>query len=260
MTTARPRRNPRPRIGCAGWTIPAAHAHLFGAGDSVLARYATRFDAVEINSSFYRPHQRKTYARWAESVPRDFRFSVKVPKVITHEQRLQRSGPELDRFVDEIGGLGRKLGGVLVQLPPSLVFDARVAANFFAMLRRRLSAPIACEPRHASWFTAAADALWARHDIARVAADPSLAAAARIAAGCGPWRYWRWHGAPRMYYSGYDEEALRALAVDVEATTPGKSEAWIIFDNTAHGHATADAARLQAMLAAMTPRPTGRKR
>ncbi len=260
MTTARPRRNPRPRIGCAGWTIPAAHAHLFGAGDSVLARYATRFDAVEINSSFYRPHQRKTYARWAESVPRDFRFSVKVPKVITHEQRLQRSGPELDRFVDEIGGLGRKLGGVLVQLPPSLVFDARVAANFFAMLRRRLSAPIACEPRHASWFTAATDALWTRHDIARVAADPSLAAAARIAAGKGPWRYWRWHGAPRMYYSGYDEEALRALAVDVEATTPGKSEAWIIFDNTAHGHATADAARLQAMLAATTPRPAGRKR
>ena len=252
MTTPGPRRTPRLRIGCAGWTIPAAHAHLFGAGDSVLARYATRFDAVEINSSFYRPHQRKTYERWAATVPRDFRFSVKVPKLITHEQRLQRSGPELDRFVDEIGGLGRKLGGVLVQLPPSLVFDARVAANFFTMLRRRLSARIACEPRHASWFTAYAEALWARYDIARVAADPSLAAAARVAAGRGPWRYWRWHGAPRMYYSAYDDQALRALAVDVEAATPAKAEAWIIFDNTAHGHATADAARLRQMLQGLT--------
>ena len=260
MTTPKPRRPPRSRIGCAGWTIPAAHAHLFGSGDSVLARYATRFDAVEINSSFYRPHQRKTYARWADSVPRDFRFSVKVPKVISHEQRLHRSGPELDRFVDEIGGLGAKLGGVLVQLPPSLAFDARVAGNFFAMLRRRLSARIACEPRHASWFTAAADALWTRHDVARVAADPALAAAARIAAGQGSWRYWRWHGSPRMYYSAYDDEALHALAVDVTATTPAKAEAWIIFDNTAHGHATADAARLQAMLAAKALRPAGRKR
>ena len=63
-----------------------------------------------------------------------------------------------------------------------------------------------------------------------------------------------------MYYSGYDEETLRALAVDVEATTPGKSEAWIIFDNTAHGHATADAARLQAMLAAKAPTDGPKKR
>jgi uncharacterized protein YecE (DUF72 family) len=60
----------RVRIGCAGWSIPSRHAGLFGAGDSHLARYATRFDVAEINSTFYRPHQARTLERWAASVPR----------------------------------------------------------------------------------------------------------------------------------------------------------------------------------------------
>lgn len=236
-----------PRIGCAGWSIPGVHARLFGAGDSVLARYATRFDVVEINSSFYRPHRHATYARWAATVPPGFRFSVKLPRTITHEARLRGSGALLDRFAGEVSGLGRKLGGLLVQLPPSLVFDARVAATFFAMLRRRFAVPIACEPRHASWFDTAADRLWVRHRIARVAADPSLVPGSDVVAGAGPWRYWRWHGAPRMYYSAYDDAALAALAAAVRAGTPARATPWIIFDNTAHGHAIADAARLQAL-------------
>ena len=239
-----------PRIGCAGWSIPGVHARLFGAGDSALARYATRFDAVEINSSFYRPHRHATYARWAASVSPGFRFSVKLPRSITHDARLRGARALLDQFEGEVSGLGRKLGGVLVQLPPSLVFDARVAATFFAMLRRRFAVPIACEPRHASWFGAAADRLWARHRIARVAADPSPVTGADVAAGVGPWRYWRWHGAPRMYYSAYDDAALAALAAAVRAATPARTTPWIIFDNTAHGHAVADAARLQALLVA----------
>lgn len=239
-----------PRIGCAGWSIPGVHARLFGAGDNVLARYATRFNAVEINSSFYRPHRHATYARWAATVPPGFRFSVKLPRSITHDARLRGAGALLDRFEGEVCGLGRKLGGVLVQLPPSLVFDARVAATFFAMLRRRFTVPIACEPRHASWFDAAADRLWARHRIARVAVDPSPLPASDVASGAGPWRYWRWHGAPRMYYSAYDDAALAALAAAVRAGTPVRTTPWIIFDNTAYGHAIADAARLQALLVA----------
>ncbi len=81
------------RVGCAGWSIAAAHAHLFDTGSSVLARYATRFNAVEINSSFHRSHKRDTYQRWRDGVPDTFRFSAKVPKWSTHEQRLQQCGP-----------------------------------------------------------------------------------------------------------------------------------------------------------------------
>lgn len=243
------KRATRLRVGCAGWSVASAHRHLFLAGESALARYATLFKIAEINSSFHRPHQRKTYERWAAAVPVDFRFSVKLPKTITHELRLRQVGPLLDRFIDESSGLGNKLGCLLVQLPPSLAFDARLASTFLVMLRRRWSGGIAFEPRHLSWFGAAADALWARHDVARVGVDPPLDVAARTAAGSGPVRYWRWHGSPRMYYSDYDENTLRSLAGEIIEQTPEGTDAWIIFDNTALGFATPNAARLQDLLA-----------
>jgi uncharacterized protein YecE (DUF72 family) len=236
------------RVGCAGWSIISRHADLFGEGGSHLARYATRFDVVEINSSFYRPHRRETYERWAAAVPARFRFSVKVPKTITHDLRLQGAGKPLDRFAAEVAGLGGKLGGLLVQLPPSLVYDARIASTFFAMMRRRFDEPIACEPRHASWFEPEVDTLWQRHDIARAAADPARLPAASEAAGAGSLRYWRWHGSPRIYYSAYSDDALQALAQDLRAAAKTGATCWCLFDNTAGGHAIADAARLQALL------------
>jgi uncharacterized protein YecE (DUF72 family) len=248
----------RIRIGCAGWSIMSRHAGWFGAEGSHLARYATRFDAVEINSSFYRPHAAGTYARWAGSVPAGFRFSVKLPKAITHDARLQRTGAALSRFSDEISGLGSRLGGVLVQLPPSLAFDARIADTFFATLRRRLDAPVACEPRHASWFDPRVDTIWQRYDIARVAADPARIPEAALPGARGRWRYWRLHGSPRMYYDRYDEASLRVLASTLLAGAPARQASWCIFDNTAAGHAIADAVRLQELLA--EPANAGRAR
>ncbi|WP_024869340.1 DUF72 domain-containing protein [Pseudoxanthomonas suwonensis] len=237
----------RARIGCAGWSIPRQHAHLFGEGDSMLARYATRFDVAEINSSFYRPHQAKTYARWAASVPRGFRFSVKLPRTISHELALRGAGPALDQFLDEAAGLGRKLGGFLLQLPPGLAFEPRVVATFLAMFRRRTAAPLAVEPRHASWFSPQASALLLRHQASRIGADPPRAPGAEHPDEGAPWPYWRLHGSPRIYYSEYGEEALRGLAARVAATRT-RASPWVIFDNTAHGFAVADAAKLQGML------------
>ena len=117
------------------------------------------------------------------------------------------------------------------------------------MLRRRLAVEIACEPRHPSWFEADVERLWARHGVARVAADPVRTPAAAEPGGNGDWHYWRWHGSPRIYYSAYDDARLHALATALRAhgrTRP----AWCIFDNTAHGHAVEDAARLLEKLRA----------
>lgn len=218
----------------------------------MLARYATVFDAVEINSSFYRPHQRKTYERWALSVPADFRFSAKLPKSISHEARLQRAGPLLEPFIEEVTGLGANLGGLLLQLPPSLTFDARTAATFFRLLRARWNGGCVCEPRHASWFTPAATELLLKHAIGRVGADPALSDAARTPAGDPSWRYWRWHGSPTMYYSAYPHSALAELSGQIAAAADGggTDETWVIFDNTAAGHAIGDARALQSLLAA----------
>src|SRR5215213_7944249 len=115
-----------PIIATAGWCIPRPSAHRFAGPGTHLERYARIFGGAEINSSFHRPHAASTYARWAASTPPDFRFAVKLPRVITHDQKLRRVRLPLERFLAEIAGLGPKCGPLLVQLPPSLAFDRRV--------------------------------------------------------------------------------------------------------------------------------------
>lgn len=237
-------------IGCAGWAIPRQHQALFGEGDSVLARYATRFSVTEINSSFYRNHRLATYARWAATVPRHFQFSVKLPKAISHELALRGAGQALDMFLGDVAGLEEKLGRVLLQLPPSHRLDLRTASTFFRMFRRRSDTPLVCEPRHASWFSPQADALFTHHGVSRVIADPPISKAGAHPSADPARPYWRMHGTPRMYYSDYSDGALQNLAHEVSRHGTSSSSTWVIFDNTAHGFAGANAARLLELLKA----------
>ena len=229
------------RVGCAGWSLPRAAWPAFPADGTHLRRYAARLNAAEINSSFYRPHQSATYARWAASVPDDFRFSVKLPKTITHQQRLQGCAPLLDAFLAQAGGLEGKLGCLLVQLPPSLAFDAAVAADFLRDLRQRHAGPVALEPRHASWFEPSADALLRARRIGRVLADPQIHAAGSQPGGFDGLVYLRLHGSPRMYYSAYAPALLDALVVRLCVAARAGADVWCVFDNTAEGAAISDA-------------------
>lgn len=229
------------RIGTAAWALPRDVRDRFPPGASNLERYAGRFNATEINSSFYRPHHHDTYARWAASVPPDFRFAVKLPKAITHEARLADCAEPLARFAGEIAGLGEKRGPILVQLPPSFAFDARLAEAFFTQLNAVVVGPIVLEPRHASWFDPQAEALLAAHRIARVAADPAPVPAAAMPGGWRGLAYFRLHGSPRIYWSAYDDAALAAWR---QSAVAASAESWIILDNTASGAATRDAMKL----------------
>jgi uncharacterized protein YecE (DUF72 family) len=240
-------------VGTAGWTVPKQHLPLFpapadGAKLSHLERYASRLPCVEINSSFYRPHRRTTWERWAATTPDEFRFAVKAPKAVTHIAKLANTGGALLEFFDAVCGLGKKLGPVLIQLPPKLAFDEGVAREFLTTLRELHQGRVVLEPRHASWFSARVDSLLRSFQIARVAADPPEGSP--LAAQPGGWpglRYWRLHGAPRTYYSEYAEPWLQALADRLQslegspAEKETEKETWVIFDNTALGHATANA-------------------
>lgn len=234
-------------VGCAGWSIPKPHAGRFPAAGSHLERYARIFPAVEINSSFYRPHRPATYARWAASVPAGFRFAVKVPKEITHGRRLQDVGDQLAAFAAEAGALGPKLGPWLVQLPPSLRFSPTVVQSFLAALRAQFSGSVVCEPRHPTWFTGDADALLEQFEVARVAADPAVVPAAAVPGGWRQLVYYRLHGSPRMYYSAYSPAQLEAVAHSLATAGTGTAR-WCIFDNTAENAATADALTLLEQL------------
>ncbi len=228
-------------VGTAGWNVPKAYADQFPGSGSHLERYAQRFNAVEINSSFYRPHRVATYERWAASVPEHFRFSVKIPRSITHEGRLENVDEPLARFLDEVAGLGPKLGPLLLQLPPSLLFQDAKSGAFLQHLRQVVPGSIVCEPRHPTWFSPDVDRLLTDLRIARVAADP---APVPRAAEPGGWRglaYYRLHGSPRIYYSAYRPDQLDSIAQRLTIGANDGLPNWCIFDNTAAFAAIGDA-------------------
>jgi uncharacterized protein YecE (DUF72 family) len=235
----------RPRIGCAGWGISSAAAGAFPAGGSHLERYARVLPAVEINSSFYRPHRPATYARWRDSVPEDFRFAVKMPKAISHEARLRGSEQLLVQFLNEAGCLEEKLGCLLLQLPPRLAFEKAVVADFLGTLRRCTNVPLACEPRHLSWFNAEVAALFDRYRVAYVEADPRVGALPRWQT---PLVYLRLHGSPEMYHSAYGGEVLDTLTARLAEYLRAGIQPWCVFDNTASGAALPNALELQERL------------
>lgn len=243
------------QVGVAGWSNPPAQQTKREPEQTHLAHYAAHFCCVEINSSFYRPHQADTYARWRDTTPPHFRFSVKMPRAITHESHLRRCAAQVSRFYEDIAHLQHKLSAVLVQLPPSLEYDARTLRSFFRGIPAPGAAKLVCEPRHPSWFTPSADKALRELGVSRVAADPSRHPGAQIPGGARQFAYFRWHGTPHLYYSKYSEAKLADFAATVLKCEA--DEAWCIFDNTARHAAWDDALQLIASLerGARTPHP-----
>jgi uncharacterized protein YecE (DUF72 family) len=240
----------RIRVGLAGWSNPPAQRFERASEQTHLSYYAAHFSCVEINSSFYRPHQSATYARWRDETPAPFRFSVKMPRSVTHDSHLKRCAAEVARFYEDIAALQPKLAAVLVQLPPSLEFNGRTVRTFFNSVPRLRGTRVVCEPRHPSWFTGPAESALREAGVSRVAADPVRCPGAEVPGGVRRFAYFRWHGAPRLYYSKYSEAQLAVFAATLRKTKA--AEAWCVFDNTARHAAWDDALKF---MAALQPRP-----
>jgi uncharacterized protein YecE (DUF72 family) len=242
--------NPRKRvyrIGTAGWTVPKRFSPEFPGEGAHLQRYARIFNAAEINSTFSRTHKPQTFIRWAESVPDGFCFSVKLAKEITHMRKLVGATRLFKRFVAEVNALGDRLGPMLVQLPPSLAFTKKTN-GFFAMARDSFQGPLACEPRHLSWFEDEANALFKKFDVARVAADPPRSEEGARPGGAERLTYRRLHGAPRVYYSAYPPSVIKSIAAQMKQAPAFLRESWCVFDNTVLGEATGNALELKNLL------------
>jgi uncharacterized protein YecE (DUF72 family) len=182
-------------------------------------------------------------------VPDDFRFSVKAPKTITHEGSLACNRAELESFLKQLEPLGEKLGPILFQLPPSLEFEAGITERFLSLVRELHPGDLAWEPRHQSWFQPPAEELLTQFEVARVGADPGVVPAASHPGGGRKLAYFRLHGVPRKYYSTYNSDFLKALALQISHLRQ-HSKVWCIFDNTASGAAAGNALQLSRLIQA----------
>ncbi len=234
-------------IGTAGWSIPRSSAHHFDCTGTHLQKYASLLSASEINSSFHRSHESGTYRKWATATPRQFRFAVKFPHIITHDQQLIRIKAPLKRFLQESSGLKAKRGPLLLQFPPSFAFERRRVKRFLETVRALYGGPLVCEPRHETWFSPSASELLVCYRVARVATDPAIL---EIGKRPGAWDgivYFRLHGSPRKYWSRYSEEYIDVLARTVSEQS-ASADTWCIFDNTASGAALENALELYGRL------------
>ena len=135
----------------------------------MLAHYAQRLPAVEINNTFYRMPRPGQLEKWSSQVPEEFRFSLKASRRITHAKRLEDCREETDYLFGVLGTLGDQLGSVLFQLPPYFRMDmARLEAFVDTLPEGR---HIALEFRHESWFDQPTFDLLTARGMALVIAD-----------------------------------------------------------------------------------------
>jgi uncharacterized protein YecE (DUF72 family) len=242
-------------VGTAHWQLPKQYSGGFSSEGSQLERYASRLNSVEINSSFYKEHQLKTYERWRDAVPADFRFSVKISHVFTHDLELRVDFDLLKESIEKILTLKSKLGVLLVQLPPSLDFQAHDVADFFNKLRRLYQGPVAVEPRHYTWLRPEALELMHELELSKVFADPAPCPLELKDSPLVGVTYFRLHGSPQIYKSDYPKTLLQELARDFKELP--HQNIWCIFDNTTYGYATKNALDLSASLGLKSVKSTG---
>ncbi|HTR03401.1 MAG TPA: DUF72 domain-containing protein [Thermoanaerobaculia bacterium] len=187
------------------------------AAEKMLASYAERLPAVEINNTFYRMPKPKLLESWAAEVAPEFRFVLKASQKITHFKRLKEAGAEVEYFFSVAATLGERLGPALFQLPPNLKKDLPRLTTFLATVPA--GARAAFEFRHASWFEDDVfEALRGAGAALCVAEDEELATPLVATA---PWGYLR------LRRQDYDGAAVAAWAEKVRAQT--WTEAYVFF-------------------------------
>lgn len=227
-------------IGTSGWQYRHWRATFYPRGVAQrewLEYYAARFDTVESNAAFYRLPEKQTFADWADRTPDDFVWAVKVSRFLTHLKRLREPAEPVERFADRAKGLGRKLGPVLLQLPPQLKRDDERLEETLAEFPRGMR--VAVEFRHNSWWAPGVQRLLEKHGAALCLADRH-----------GPvtptwrttdWTYLRFHHGRAQPRSCYGRQALATWVHRIKDEFGQRPEAYVYFNNDGHACALRDA-------------------
>ncbi len=233
-------------IGTSGWNYPHWRGVFYPSGlppKKWLSYYATYFETVEINATFYGTPKEKTFKNWYKAVPDDFLFAVKASRFITHIKRLRDVGEAIKRFYRVVAPLGEKLGPILFQFPPNLKYDRALLEEFLAFLDLRH--PTTIEVRHESFHDPEFFELLRQAGVALCLSDTAGKYPSLIEILTADFVYVRLHGSRVLYHSCYTEEELKHWAAKLKTWgLPG----YVYFDNDALGWAVPNALRLKALL------------
>jgi uncharacterized protein YecE (DUF72 family) len=235
-------------VGTSGWNYQGWR-DLFYQGRPAsqwLSFCAERFTGIEVNATFYRLQPREVFQRWRRATPRDFRFTIKANRYLTHNKKLNDPLPAIRTEREGAAGLGDKLAAVVWQLPSNLHKDLRRLDRFARALHSWRSVRHAIELRHPSWFDDEVAACLSHHRIAVCQSDAA------------DWPLWdrittdlvyiRLHGHTQTYASAYSDEQLQALARYTQHWTRTGCDVHIYFDNDSQAHAPRNALRLLELL------------
>ena len=248
-------------LGTSGWDYPEWVGKVYpprGVSDK-LRYYASLFPVVEVNSTFYRLPPPSVAASWAKRTPARFRFAAKFPRTITHDLRLEGTAGELGRFLEVLAPLrdAGKFVAALLQLPPSLSFDAGPVRAFYESLPRDL--PVAVEFRERSWLVPESYALLREFGLANVTVDgPHLPIALEVTAS---FAYVRWHGhGTRVWYDyTYSADELAAWVPRVRTLEERADAVYGFFNNHFRGDAAVNCRTLAEELGVPPPPSSARR-
>ncbi|MFI7057385.1 DUF72 domain-containing protein [Streptosporangium canum] len=231
------------RVGTSGWQYADWRGVLYPpalARRLWLERYGESFETVENNNTFYRLPARRTFEDWRDRTPDTFVMAVKASRFLTHVKRLKDPEEPVERLMAAAGGLGTKLGPILLQLPPTLTADpGRLGAClrcFPADVR------VAVEPRHASWWSEPVREVLSAHGAALCWAD-RLGRPRTPLWRTADWGYLRFHEGRAAPWPAYGDGALRSWLRRLGEAWDDRCDVHVYFNNDPGGAAVRDAAR-----------------
>lgn len=255
---------PSARVGTSGFSYAHWRDVLYPKGlpqRKWLAHYATVFDTVELNVTFYRAPAPHIFERWRDETPPHFRFTLKAPRWFTERRGFEGAAEEVPAFMDKAALLGEKLDCILWQLPPGQERDDRKLREFLTAATARTEARHALEFRHLTWYT---DEVYDALSAANVAlvvpdwpievllpGDARHAPRRKMAEGrlTADFAYLRRHGPGKRYQSGYKDEMVQDDARWVAARAAEGRDVLVYYNNDRGGHAVRDAQRLGELVA-----------
>lgn len=254
-------------IGTSGWVYGSWKGPFYPdtlPGRRYLAHYAQEFETTEINSSFYHLPRSTTFTQWGEQVPETFVFAVKASRFLTHIKRLLDPEEPWQRFIDSAVNLGRHLGPILLQFPPSFKINASRLEAFFrvahtvtpqlAPLTQVSQLRLVCEFRHESWFHPVIYRLLKQYQVAWCIADGAKYRRKDLVTA--DFAYLRYHGRSQMFASNYSKAVLLKEARLIQRYLRDGLDVFVYFNNDANANAVRNARLLKRVLAAMKVTPT----